>query len=65
MDPDGNASVAGGTTSMDFPVTPVAAQPMNIGGHDASIAKPDPTGQPFLSAPHPGGAGFESGGGAS
>ena len=55
MDPDGNASVAGGTRSTDFPVTPVAAQTANGGGHDASIAKPDPTGQPLLVAPRPGG----------
>ena len=61
MDPDGDASVAGGTRSTDFPVTPVAAQPANIGGHDAFIAKPDPTGQPFLFSPDPGGAGSESG----
>ncbi len=61
VDPDGNAYVAGWTTSTDFPVTPGAAQPVNGGGHDAFIAKLDPTGTQFVFATYLGGAGFESG----
>src|SRR5262249_51656472 len=44
VDSQGNAYAAGGTTSIDFPVTPNALQPGNAGGTDGFIVKFDPKG---------------------
>ena len=39
VDASGNAYVTGGTTSLDFPITPGAYQPFNRGFQDAFISK--------------------------
>lgn len=55
----GNAYVAGGTWSADFPTTPDAVQPALAGLRDAFVAKLDPGGTTLLYSAFFGGAGQE------
>jgi hypothetical protein len=43
VDAQENAYVAGGTCSVDFPVTPLAFQPVNLGQCDAFVTKLNPS----------------------
>ena len=55
----GNATVAGGTWSADFPTTAGAVQPGLAGQRDAFVAKLDPSGTALLYSTYFGGAGQE------
>jgi hypothetical protein len=57
VDKLGNAYVAGGTWSADFPTTPDAVQPALAGLRDAFVAKLDPAGAALLYGTFFGGAG--------
>ena len=58
VDANGDAWIAGSTTSVDFPVMG-APSPANGGGTDAFIAKIDPTGRTLLFSTYLGGSGTD------
>jgi len=61
VDPAGDVYVAGGTTSVDFPVTRGALQSTNAGGQDAFVAKLNPTGSGLIYSTYLGGSGDDQG----
>jgi hypothetical protein len=60
VDPNGNAWVAGFTSSPDFPVTPDAMAPHLKGAKDGFLAELDPKGEHLLYGTYVGGAGGDS-----
>jgi hypothetical protein len=63
VDAAGNSYLAGQTDSLDFPLTPGAAQPANAGGTDVFVAKVGPSGAPLLFATYIGGSSADTGNG--
>jgi hypothetical protein len=64
-DAAGNSYLAGQTDSLDFPVTPGAAQPANAGGTDVFLAKVGPGGAPLVFATYLGGSSADNGNGVA
>ena len=62
-DSSGNAYLAGQTVSLDFPVTPGAAQPTNAGTTDVFVAKIDASGSSLVFATYLGGSDVDVGNG--
>lgn len=65
VDAAGNTYLAGQTDSLDFPVTPGAAQPANAGGTDAFVAKIGPSGGTLEFATYLGGSSADTGNGVA
>jgi len=63
LDPMGNAYVAGGTSSTDFPTTVGAFQTSNAGSTDAFITKLNPFGTGLVYSTYLGGSGADQGSG--
>jgi hypothetical protein len=63
VDAAGNAYVAGGTSSIDFPTTAGAFQATLAGSGNAFVAKLDPTGSALVYSTYLGGGRFDSGAG--
>jgi hypothetical protein len=61
VDAAGNAYVSGYSDSLNFPVTPGAAQTASAGGRDIFVAKLNPTGSGLVYATYIGGTGTEEG----
>jgi hypothetical protein len=63
VDAAGNAYVAGGTSSIDFPTTAGAFQATLAGSGNAFVAKLDPTGSALVYSTYLGGGRFDNGAG--
>lgn len=60
VDRAGAAYIVGSTDTINFPVTPGTAQPLNKGADDLFVAKLNPTGTALVYATYLGGSGNES-----